>query len=71
MFAKGAPMREEWLRHQIQVCELHVREERQRLEHERQRAEREALITQSLPELMSEVSDPQDESQISEPARVH
>ena len=63
---------EDWLRHQIQVCELHVREERQRLEQERQRTEREALITQSLPELMGEVSDPQDdEPQVSEPPRVH
>jgi hypothetical protein len=57
-------MREEWLTYQIQLCELHVREERQRKAHE-------ALITQSLPELVGEVSDPQDEPQISEPARVH
>ena len=64
-------MRAEWLTYQIRLCELHVREERQRLEQERQQAEREALITQSLPELMGEVSDPQDEPQISEPPRVH
>ena len=64
-------MREEWLTYQIQVCELHVRQERQRLEEERQRKAHEALITQSLPELMGEVSDPQDKSQISELARVH
>ena len=64
-------MREEWLTYQIRLCEMHVREERQRLEQERQCKERDALITQSLPELMGEVSDPQDELQISEPARVH
>ena len=63
-------MQEEWLRHQIQLCELHVRQERQRLEQERQRKAHEALITQSLPELMGEVS-VEDESQVSEPPRVH
>ena len=64
-------MQEEWLRHQIQLCELHMREERQRLEQERQRKAHEALITQSLPELMGEVSNPQDEAQLSESPRVH
>ena len=64
-------MQEEWLRHQIQLCELHVRQERQRLGEERQRKAHEALITQSLPELMGEVSNPQDEAQLGEPARVH
>ncbi len=64
-------MREEWLTYQIRLCELHVHEDRLRLEQERQRAEREAFITQSLPELMGEVSDPQHEEQISEPPRVH
>ncbi len=63
-------MREEWLRHQIQVCELHVREERQRLEQERQRKAHEALVVLSLPELLGEVGDPQDEPQVREPARV-
>jgi hypothetical protein len=62
--------KDDWLRHQIQLCELHVREERQRLEQERKRTEWEALITQSLPELMGEVSE-EDEAQVSEPPRVH
>ena len=63
-------MREEWFTYQIRLCEMHVREERQRLEQERQRKERDALITQSLPELMGEVSE-QEEPQVSELARVH
>jgi len=62
--------KDDWLRHQIQLCELHMREERQRLEQERQRKAHEALITQSLPELMGEVSE-EDEAQISEPPWVH
>jgi len=55
-------MREEWLRHQIQVCELHVREERQRLEEDRQRKAHEALVTLSLPELLGEVSEDDNEA---------
>ena len=54
-------MREEWLIHQIRLCELHVREERQRLEHERQRKAHEALVVLSLPELLGEVSEDDDE----------
>ena len=66
-------MREEWLRHQIQVCELHVREEHQRLEQERQRKAHEALVTLSLPELMGEISEEQDEELSCEPVatRMH
>ena len=66
-------MRDEWIRHQIELCELHVREERQRLEEERQRKAREgALIALSLPELLGEISDQQDEQPSDEqPRRVH
>jgi hypothetical protein len=52
---------EDWLRHEIQRLELHVREERQRLEQERQRKAHEALVVLSLPELLGEVSEDDDE----------
>ena len=53
---------EDWLRHEIQRLELHVREERQRLEQERQRKAHEALVVLSLPELLGEVSEDDDEA---------
>jgi hypothetical protein len=74
---RGAHMhtREDWLTHQIQLCELQVRNERQRLEKEMQRKAQEALIALSLPELLGEVSVPQnaDEQGDCEPvaARMH
>jgi hypothetical protein len=52
-------MRDEWLTQQIQLCETHVREERQRLHEAKQRSAREALIVLSLPELLGEVDDDQ------------
>ena len=53
-------MRAEWLTQQIQLCEMHVREERQRLHEAKQRAAHQALIALSLPELLGEVSEDQD-----------
>ncbi len=51
--------KDDWLIHQIQLCEMHVREERQRLHEAQQRAAREALVLLSLPELLGELSDDQ------------
>ena len=68
---EGAHMYEDWITHQIQLCELHIHQERQRLKEERQRKAREALVVLSLPELLGEVCDPQDEAQLNEAARIH
>ncbi len=54
-------MREDWLTHQIQLLEAQVRAKRQRLHEERQRKAQQALIALSLPELLGEISDEQDE----------
>ena len=66
-------MRDEWIRHQIELCELHVHEDRQRLQEKRQRkAREEALIALSLPELLGEISGQQDEQpSYEQPHRVH
>ena len=62
--------RDDWLRLQLAVLEARVKEERQRLQNQREERAREALIQMSLPELLGEVRDGQPDA-LEQPVSIH
>ena len=61
--------RDEWFTSQLVVLEALVKEERQRLQTTREQQARAALIQMSLPELLGEVGD--DQQDASEQPSIH
>ena len=64
-------MREEWLTRQLEALEEHVKAERRRREEENRRQALRALIALSLPELLGEVSDQQEDAYEHQPSTLH